>query len=738
MTKKSNEFLNKHVMLKDVLNGLSPITVVSLMVYAIFSVIGTFSPIINPEHRLESDLTQILLNSSDEHSLSYIFACNSTDIFPFAISFIIAIFQFSFLHRKDYCYTLLSFGIKRKKLYNNRLTLPLVTMIITTLIIKGIALGLNIYYKSFDTNIIKAWLLHVIIYLQIILVIYAITVFCCHFCGRTVEAIAASLSILILPFGLSFLSQQVFSFSLYGYDGYSENFFTKALEFVNPICLEDYELTVSSEPYHLKGRIIATSVWIAIAVAILFVTKKHFEKRYKPETSGFKGAKTGIVYVISLSVPLLFSYFGFEMVRGYFYPLINQKITTIAIISTVLLGFAGALLCNFVIHFTFKRFKVALIAGCSITLIIGVISLIGLTGIFGTFNTLPTVSEIESISISHPFSNFLPTTDYTSFLDNHYPTYGSTIMIDSPNDIELVLDIHKNILEDKKTESVSRIEIQYTLKNGESVHREYTYLSNSTIEKTLALWESDASRNIIKGYLLPEDNYIITEDMEKPKEPVEVVMESSKIEFKSKYNVQTDVAPSLTKEQSYELRKAVLDDLLLFDTEEWFRPTAKSLGKIIFTTYLNQPVCIKNDYENSNTHEFFITIPIYDSMKKTIAVLEKYDLTQTLTEEKEIKKIYVADFQELKKWNCKNFNTDNVFELTQPLFNSNFLFLINVEPYDNVPIKEVTDKKEIQKYFDDGYTHYLIGNNNATYVMVEFKDSTADDYQGSIFMIPKK
>jgi hypothetical protein len=56
----------------------------------------------------------------------------------------------------------------------------------------------------------------------------------------------------------------------------------------------------------------------------------------------------------------------------------------------------------------------------------------------------------------------------------------------------------------------------------------------------------------------------------------------------------------------------------------------------------------------------------------------------------------------------------------------------------NVPIKEVTDKEEIQKYFDDGYSHYLIGNNNATYVMVEFKDSTADDYQGNIFMIPKK
>ena len=736
--KKSNASLNKFSSLKDILNGLNPITVVCLMVFAIFMVIGTFEPTITPEHQLESNLShQLLANSISSASYEFLFACNETDVFPFVIPFIIALSQFSYLHRKDCCYTLLSFGIKRNKLYTNRVALPLVAMVLITLIVKGITLGINIYYKTFDTNLLKAWLIHVAIYLQIILVIYAVTVLCCHFCGRTIEAAAASLSFLLLPFALTFLSQEIFSFSLYGYDSYSETFFSKALEFVNPICLEDYGASTSGLPYYLKGRVIATSIWLVISIAMLIATEKYFEKSFKPEISGFKGAKKGIVYIISLSAPILFAFFGFELIRSYYHPLKNTKITIIAILTTILLGFVGALLCNFVVHFTFKRFKIALVAGCSIALIIGAINLLGLSGIFGTFNKLPSPAEIESVRISQPFSNFISITDYSSFLDNYYPSYGPYIEADSEEDIQLVLDIHENILEDRNTESVSRLDFVYHLKNGDTLHREYIYLSESTVEKALKIRESDAARSIIGGYLLPEDNHIKSDENKDSNEPVTVSMEHSKIEFTSKHNVKTDVAPTLTYEQSYELRKAVLSDLLEFSAEEWYRPTEKSLGEIAFTTHLNEHVNIKGDVDNT-TNEFFFTTPIYESMKNTIAVLQKYDLLNTLTEKAVVRRLYVADYKELAEWGNKTFNTANAVDLMNPFFDMNFYLLMHIEPYKDAPIRQITDRKEIEKYIENGYTQYLVGNDDATYVMVEFEGSTPDIYKGNIFMIPKQ
>lgn len=721
-------------MIKDVLNGLSPITVVCLMVFLILSVIGTLAPYFSPDHTIKLGLYDMLTTKIYEYN----FVAGELDIISLTIPFIIAIIQFNFLHRKDCCYTFLSFAIKRKKLYTNRAALPLISMILIALTVKGISLGVNVSYFGFDFNILKGWIIHVIVYLQILLVIYAITVFCCHFCGRTIEAVISSLSFLILPFAMTFLSEQVFSFSLYGYNGVSATSFTEMLELINPLCIDDFGLTAiktqSVYTNNFTGRIISSSIWIIISIIILFATKAYFAKGYKPEIIGFKGAKTGTIYIISLSLPLFFAFFGFEMVRSYYYPLTNTKITVMTIVITILLGFLGAILCNFTVHFTFKKFKVALAAGATIAVLTGIVSLIGLSGIFGTFNKLPTAAEIEYVSITYPFSNFVPTINYSSYLDDTYASSGQYTLITNKEDIELVLDIHKNILKDKKTESVSKIDITYQLKDGTVQQRTYNYLSDSTIEKGLKLWECEATKKLISGYLLPEDNYNVDEDSTN-KEPVTVLTENSKVEITSKYNKKTEIGAMLTYKQSYELRKAVEKDILALSSQEWFRPTEKSLGQISFKTFTNKTLSVEKALY---TNEFFFTTPIYDSMENTIAVLEKYDLINLLTDKREVKKLYIADFKELAEWTSKNLNKGNAIDLLNPYFTSNFYLLQDVEAYSDAPIKEVTDKKEIEKYIEDGYTHYLIGNNNATYVMVEFEDSTPNEYQGNIYMIPKK
>ena len=738
--KKSNAFLSKFNSYKDIFNGLSAFTVVAVGVFAILILIGTLTPTME-NNKIEFMLTQTL---SINNPYSYCFSSNQFDYYSLIFPFITAIIQFCFLHRKDNCYTLLSFGKKRATLYKNRLLPPLISMLAIMLVIKVIALIINIRYIGFSSSLMGAWAVHILLFSQMILFTYAITVFCCHMCGRTIEAIAASVSFALLPPALSIVINQVFYFSLYGASSYgNDDIITRALGIMNPLPFEAFAesmLKTSFDPSpDFKATAIFSGIWLVLSIAILIYTKYYFEKKYKPEISEFKGAKTLIVFIISLCAPLLFAWFGLDYVRGYFYPLNDTQVKFFAIACAFLCGIIGAVLCNFIIHFTFKRIKVALVAGTTIGAIAIITLIVGTTGIFGTYNKLPAPEEIESAEVFAPFSPFGDNDGSNIHITNYYHTSNVLPIFTSEEEIQLVLDIHNQVLEDREAQSVSAFKVTYNLKDGTTYQREYTYLSNSALEKAMELFDTPTIENHIKGQLIPEAVYKPSEEEHPSGNVTTVFTEDTVIRLVSKHYIETNVADKLTPQQSFELRNAVQSDITAMTYDQWFRPTGEYLGYMFFSTVTDkhleyEPFCFSNN--------FVYTAPIYDNMSKTIAVLEKYDLFDTLTKEREITRLYTADLHELITWLQDPVleGADSAYLLNPYFANMNYVTLEDTDKWgnkDSSPLKEITDPAEIDKILNESHGYHLI-DNNTTYVLAEFRFDSYDHIRYGTYVIPSK
>ncbi len=725
--KKSNISLNKTIARKDLLNGLSTFTITLIFVFGILIFLGTLAPsVVNG--KLALGLTQRVARGDE---LSYLFDCNDVlSLVSLALPFVIAILQFCFLHQKENCYTTLSFGIKRKNIYINRMLYPLIALLAIVLVVKGIALAINIKYIGF--HVIDTWLVHVLIYFQIIIYTYSITVFCCHFCGRTIEAAAASLSAFVLPIGLTTLIDQVFSFSLFGCDPFTDTVVTKAINLLNPLPLTDLWTTAMKMVFdpsaNLTGRTIVALFWTLFSVALLVFTGSYFRKKYKPEICGFKGAKTGIVYLISLCAPMFVSYFALDYVRGQFYPLNNDKVKLVAFICAFAFGVLGAVLVNFLIHFTFKRIKVALLSGVTIGAVIGLVFLVGFSGIFGTYNKLPEKEDIESIKLTAPFAGFIPYNIAGETFDDPYVATGDEITFTEPEEFQLVLDIHKAVLSNRKTESVSEFTVTYTLKNGERLSRTYTYLSNEVVEMLLKLWDTPSVKKLIKGELIPEAVYTeYDESTYKNNMNYTSSFTDSVIAIQSKtQHTWTEVTESLTSEQAFKLRDAVQKDILSFNYEEWFRPQSEYLGYIYFSTTTDRHYLVApNYYANS----FSYVAPVYRNMENTLKVLEELGLTDELCKAAEIEAVYVADLKEIVDWNDNYLKGADEKYITKPYFCHSAFVVLSKEDKKSAPVKKITDRAEIEKIVKNCYGYYLTGNDACSYVIVEFAD---DGKPGSV------
>ena len=736
--KKLNIFSNKLNSSKDIFNGLSAFTVVAVGIFYILIVIGTLTPTIE-NNKVELMLVQTL---STAHPYSYCFSSNQFDFYTLVFPFIAAILQFRFLHEKENCYTLLSFGKKRAAIYKNRLLPPLITMLAVMLTVKLIALAVNIRYIGFTSQLFGMWLIHILLFAQMILFIYAITVFCCHMCGRTIEAIAASVSLALLPSALSLVINQAFYFSLYGASSYgNDDIITRALAVINPIPFEAFAesmLKTNSDPSpDFKATAISSGIWLILSVALLIYTKHYFERKYKPETSEFKGAKTLVVYTISLCAPLLFAWAGLDYVRGYFYPLNDAQVKFFAIACAFLCGIIGAVLCNFTIHFTFKRIKVALVAGATIGAITGTAMLIGLTGIFGIYNRLPELKEIDSVEVYAPFFPFGDDDGSNNYITNYYHTSNVLPIFTSEEEIQLVLDIHKQVLEDREAQSVSAFKVTYNLKDGTTYQREYTYLSNSALEKAMELLDTPTIENHIKGQLIPEAVYKPSEEEHPSGNVTTVFTEDTVIRFTSKHYIETDITDKLTPQQSFELRNAVQSDITAMTYDQWFRPTGEYLGYIHFSTVTDkhleyEPYCFSNN--------FVYTAPIYDNMTKTLAFLEKYDLLGTLIKEREVTRLYTADLNELITWLQDPVleGADSAYLLNPYFANMNYVTLEDTDKWGNKessPLKEITDPAEIEKILKKSHGYHLV-DNSTTYVLAEFRFDPHNQIRYGTYVIP--
>ena len=351
--KKSNQFSNKLIARKDLINSVSALSAFIIVIFGILMFLMVLSPEQDKMAGKTTFYTEQYLHSSDTPSL-YHFCCEHENVFLFAIlgGLALGISQFEFLHRKKYCSTLLGFGIKRNRVFWNRLIIPLALAIFCIMLPYAIALKLNIEVFGFKADMFPWFFFELIRVIRVFITSYAISIIACMFTGRTIEAMAGAVSIATLPLAVVTLTDVIFELSLFGYAG---TFYSKTADILvkaDPIFISSLMFSRGFDIAHPINtplgsdatiQIIFSVIWILVSVAAISLANRYFCKKFKPESSGFKGINKGMIFIISFTAPIFISALAIEYTTGEFSPIVSDSIALLVIGMGVILGFVVAL-----------------------------------------------------------------------------------------------------------------------------------------------------------------------------------------------------------------------------------------------------------------------------------------------------------------------------------------------------------------------------------------------------------
>lgn len=723
--KKSSVFSNKSVTFRDLLSNYSIFVLILLVIFAISFFVMTLGPTYF-DGEFVFDITNHIKTKDGQYHYS---SADSELVLLVLIPFMVFLLQFSFLHKKSSCYTTLSFNVNRIKLYRNRLLLPLLFMLIVILATKLYVLKLNIDVYGIQPFLIQTFFSHLLIYIKIFLFTVFCTVFSCLMCGRTIEAVASGASIFALPSVASAFIGIINHLSLYGATDYSETIITRIAAALNPLDSTDlYYLNVwdINSPYYKQlvddlsyavpyyeqysppiQSIVISAVWIVALCIGLLALGKYFEKSYKPEKCGFKGVNAVTSSFSSITLPLYITLIvAMEFVYSTSYTVIPTALLFKYFVIGVLILISCALICNFLIHFTFKKVKYALIG--TLVSVIFSIALIGInsTDIFNTYNKLPDKDDIAEISLNLSYNSFLNinNTDANIFNDP-YRLSPNFFVAKEEDSIEAAMDFHKSVINNRRADTDLHATITYNLKEGTTKEWEYSFLSDEAIVQSMNLRQTTIGEDYLRQKLLPDT--ITYPQGESPE-----ILHSKASLIISPLPGST-FYPDLTKisEQDFRmLREAIFEDVLSLSKEEWFTPTDPCLGYIV----IKVPVInasSKYDYYYDDDSKPFST-PIYNSMEKTIAVLKRLGFMDYFNAQTPIEEVYVADLSAMMDYISKDM--DYIVERNEdlPQLTSGVIFstLYSSIPFDkNTPLTKVENKAEWKSLFEKAYPYYYVG-----------------------------
>ncbi len=735
--KKSRQSLSKLIARKDLINSISVLSALLIVAYGILMFLLTVSPETNEFGKTISSIEQEL---SIYSTARYDFCYETESVFLLTViaGLVLGISQFAFLHRKKYSSTLFSFSISRKSLYFNRLILPLALMVLCIIIPHLVTLKINIDILGFKATMLPWFILHILTIIQILVTTYSISVFSCMLTGRTIEAVAGSISITILPTTIFYVTENVFRHLLYGYSGdvilpnidptylCSIMFFQKLFGHY-PI---DYPLG-NENIIHLTFSVL----WILLSAGFMYAFSLYFSKKFKPENTGFKGINKGMVFIISFTIPLYLCAFSIDILDSYLYPNISLQSNLVIVLASALIGFVASVVCGIIIHFTHKKLKVSLISGASLICASAVLITLSLTGILGTYNKIPEASEIEKIEIESPFTECFPDFNYyTDFARQTNYNSSTALIATEKEDIEIVCDIHKKVAKKGNEPAASNFNVVYTLKNGSKITRKYSFLSEEATKEVTKLWDTQAAKDMYKRCLFPSKKGAEVLDTD----PVYSLAyheqphigdyneEHTFLNITTKDGTKHSVLNKISEKEYIELKKAIYKDICEMNSAEWYTPEKSQIGQISFS--------IAN-YQQFSERSLCINFYVNENMTNTINALKELDLYKYLKNTKEICGVLVADIKDYASWQNGRFFDKKSKTVHQPYFvydNNEYYWTVYEAPvpygdYGKPPFKEVTDKLQIKSLTENGYMAYNILN-NGKFVFVKYADDTYSSY----------
>lgn len=690
------------------------------------------------------------------------------EVFFGVLAFFISFINFKFLHKKSLALATLSFPKTRAQLFNKKTLLPLVPLLLSGIIAKTILLYWNWDFYGFSSNLLLVYIINVLTFIQYILMGFTLGIFGRLFTARTLEGFISSVCLIFIPKTIYLLIDVFAPMFLHGYYDFlaTQN---EAIMFFDPI-RHFFANTINYSEVLIDAPVSYYSVaysafWIVLTSIALVLFKKYFIKYIEYEKTGINNKFPIITVMSSVTLPVavvtFLTYGDFQYNR-----LLNEKymILLVAFILAAISGYIiNAIISKTLLFKKEKAITISLIIGLPLALL-----LITSTGGLGYESRIPDTEKIEKVTIRTSLSitenSIRPQYELNGCYSSksYYSLYDSFLSSDNLdnqiiynrlefenfNDYKKIGELHKSAIESVNSETLETLLITYELKNGRTITREYKFLSEETVEKIFALWETETVKNTYKDWLLNADEII-----ESQKTAHDFNYEFNKIPLSRGGNVtihSIDSVPTeltdLTEEEFLTLKSAIYNDIHSLSWEQWFKP-AKTYGNISFTnTYSfkpleNQENVFDSDVEILDDRELFVlTLPVTSEMTHTVKFLEGIGVMDKFQRTREISKAYLVDTEDCAKmWFSTYGNKDRVenkadfyhsvlFDSTTkelPITSNSFS-----HPYYDGTLNSISREvsgEELEALLEKANTRYYCGTDSDLLLVWSF-DLTNDTY----------
>ncbi len=678
--------------------------------------------------------TIYILGAADMDSELYI-------AFMMLLAMAAAIQIFRYMMSKKSVNVYFSLGITRRGMFLAKYFAGVILLVLSVLIPMLVTLAVNLAIFGSSPELWKAWIFYVLAVSLSLIFAFSVAAAVCTRVGTVIEAVIYSGVMLILPVILAYVADFLFKHFVYGapthINGWIYGWNSAEIYSSNGTSFYQYQhfpLTYDTVPF---ANIFNFISWLQIGVrnqlrldfvsliplallsaVICAVTLLTYKKR-KTEIAGFLGADELTKGISVFAIASVISTFVIdELIFFETDVALFSAILTVVVFAVVYLFFEIITVHNIKgILKGFWKFAVHMV-------VVGICIVAFASGLFGYSSRTPDAEDVESAAISTGTGdlylnyNELGDHKYNSSFTAEYElltafmNLGIADGFTSQEDIQSIIDIHEKFIECKKLkvndETLNagygervlpvRINIIYTLKNGNTFERLYPVATDEIMQMLASLTESEIYKQmVIERFKQPvtgevvsagelyypeniatepeNDNFIQYETVEVESYYVVApfAFRSSRVAIASPALSSVTHIPALAgnTELKNELVDAICKDIENDTLPLNFNSDKEILGYIVFGDFVTTADSREEDYEiedydirrqgntlvnpattepqqlNAFGGEFSlcaydrVPVPIYSDMENTIKVLRDNGLTAYFSETSDIVKIRV-------------------------------------------------------------------------------------------------
>ncbi len=585
----------------------------------------------------------------------YIFSATSSTLYPLLVG-ITGSFAFVYLAiDKGSAIMELSLGIKRKDIFVNKVIIPLSFLLSAITIVNVIVLIINLKFVGYHDILLPAFFGNLLYVLKLIF-------------GSTILI----LSTFLIPKGL--IDKAIWAFSAIAVNVYTiylsdisltispnsetERFFENLSPFTDFIFKNNTEYMFSvgaADSIEWSIELLRHSlVWVIIEIIVILLLGRYFIKDYKQEDFKKKNSSKLAIILPCLTISPIPAIFFLSSRSRSDILYNNLEFYWDEILISLLIIWAVSIVLSIIITWKPRKFYLGAISAGIYTVITLICCTIGITDAFGYSQYVPEPQEIKSAYISTQLSGFNKVTDNLYFYSFISAKEEFNIELKTEKDIEIITDIHKDIVSNDELDVSAYCYINYELKDGTVIRRKYIFINEAAADEMYRIFETDFAKNFY-GQLLN-----IPEVMQRKEG--NVLIPYDRLTYKNvhviaKDNTATCITDKLTYQQINELKYALYKDVCSISAEDWYKPS-EQYGALAISNVEGEKGKISNtdpiSFNNADEHGqfyFFIT----PEMTNTVEFLEKYDYMKYFELKKQVKSTHVVDIRDLTDWE-REFN----------------------------------------------------------------------------------